>query len=123
LNISSPGFVSLSSVFICAFADFIVSPNPASMNAKKVTLEEIRHQRFATEDVLLTFNDRFERQHKLRTAMALTNDDHEAISLFVKLANGDLIEVASDLIDYEDDFVEIRGGIGIPLKAIVDVGV
>jgi len=93
------------------------------MNAKKVTLEEIRHQHFATEDVLTTFDDRFERQHKLRTAMALTNADHENISLFVKLANGELVEISSDLIDYEDDFVEIRGGIGIPLKAIVDVGV
>jgi hypothetical protein len=93
------------------------------MNARKVTLDEIRNQHFATDDVLLTFDDRFERQHKLRTAMALTNDDHENISLFVKLANGDLVEITSDLIDYEDDFVEIRGGIGIPLKAIVDVGV
>lgn len=93
------------------------------MNAKKVTLEEIRHQHFAADDVLTTFDDRFERQHKLRTAMALTNTDHENISLFVKLANGDLVEISSDLIDYEDDFVEIRGGIGIPLKAIVDVGV
>lgn len=93
------------------------------MNARKVTLDEIRNQHFATDDVLLTFDDRFERQHKLRTAMALTNDDHENISLFVKLANGDLVEISSDLIDYEDDFVEIRGGIGIPLKAIVDVGV
>ena len=93
------------------------------MNAKKITLEEIRNQHFASDDVLLTFDARFERQHKLRTAMALTNGDHENISLFVKLANGDLVEITSDLIDYEDDFVEIRGGIGIPLKAIVDVGV
>lgn len=93
------------------------------MNAKKITHEEIPLQRFATNDVLLTFDDRFERQHKLKTAMALTNADHETISLFVKLANGDLVEITSDLIDFEDDFVEIRGGIGIPLKAIVDVGV
>jgi hypothetical protein len=34
-----------------------------------------------------------------------------------------LVEITSDLIDHEGDFVEIRGGIGIPLKAIVDVGV
>ena len=93
------------------------------MEAKKVAHNEIRNQHFALEDVLTTFEDKFERQHKLRTAMALTHADHETISLFVKLANGDLIEITSDLIDYEDDFVEIRGGIGIPLKAIVDVGV
>lgn len=93
------------------------------MNAKKVTLEELQHQHFAIEDVLSTFHERFERQHKLRTAMSLTNVDHESITLIVKLANGDLVEVTSDLIDYEDDFVEIRGGVGIPLKAILDVGV
>lgn len=93
------------------------------MQAKKVSLEEIRTLHFAAEDVLTTFEERFERQHKLRTAMALTNDDHESISLFVVLASGEIVEVTSDLIDYEDDFVELHGGIGIPLKAIIDVGV
>jgi hypothetical protein len=93
------------------------------MNAKKVTLEDLKNHHFATEDVLSTFDERFERQHKLRTAMSLTNVDHESITLIIKLANGELIEISSDLIDYEDDFVEIRGGVGIPLKAIVDVGV
>jgi hypothetical protein len=93
------------------------------MNARKVTLEEIGSFHFATEDALTTFDERFEREHKLRTAMSLTNVDHENISLFVRLNNGELIEITSDLIDFEDDFVELRGGVGIPLKAIVDVGV
>jgi hypothetical protein len=55
--------------------------------------------------------------------MALTNSDHESISLFVRLATGEVVEVVSDLIDLEEDFVEVRGGYGIPLRAIVDVGV
>jgi hypothetical protein len=93
------------------------------MNAKKVNQDEIQLLQFAREDVLITFDDRFERMHKLRTAMSLTNTEHEAISLFVQLQNGDIIEITSDLIDFEDDFVEIRGGYGIPLKAIIDVGV
>ena len=93
------------------------------MNAKKVSLEELKQLHFTSEDVLSTFDERFERQHKLRTAMSLTNVDHESITLVAKLANGELIEVTSDLIDYEDDFVEVRGGVGIPLKAILDVGV
>jgi hypothetical protein len=93
------------------------------MQAKKVSLEEIRTLHFSAEDVLTTFEERFERQHKLRTAMALTNDDHESISLFAVLASGEIVEVTSDLIDYEDDFVELHGGIGIPVKAIIDVGV
>jgi hypothetical protein len=93
------------------------------MEIKKVTLEEITGQHFAAEDVLTTFEQRFEREHKLRTAMSLTNVDHETITLLVKLASGELVEIASNLIDFEDDFVELRGGVGIPLKAIVDVGV
>lgn len=93
------------------------------MDFKKVTLEEISNQHFSTEDVLTTFEQRFEREHKLRTAMSLTNVDHETITLLVKLSNGELVQITSSLIDFEDDFVELRGGIGIPLKAIVDVGV
>jgi hypothetical protein len=93
------------------------------MNAKKVNHDEIQLLQFAREDVLITFDDRFERMHKLRTAMSLTNTEHEIISLFVQLHNGDIIEITSDLIDFEDDFVEIRGGHGIPLRAILDVGV
>jgi len=92
------------------------------MQAKRISAEELHQVHFAQDDVLTSFEERFERDHKLRTAMALTNVDHEAISIFVKLANGEIVEVTSDLIDYEDDFVEVRGGAGIPLKAIVDVG-
>lgn len=93
------------------------------MNAKKVTIDEMRLQHFASDDVLKSFEEKFEREHKLKTAMALTNMEHESISLIVKLANGELVEVSSDLIDLEDDYVEVHGGVGIPLKAIVDVGV
>jgi hypothetical protein len=32
------------------------------------------------------------------------------------------VEISSSMIDYEDDYVEVKGGFGIPLKAIVDVG-
>lgn len=93
------------------------------MNARKMTLEEIRKQHFAKEDVLTTFENRFERTHKLKTAMALTNSDHDPISLYVKLDTGEVVEISSDLIDLGSDYVEIHGGFGIPLIAIVDVGV
>ncbi len=55
--------------------------------------------------------------------MALTNAEHEEVSLYIKLADGEVIEVVSDLIDLEEDFVEVRGGMGIPVRAIVEVGV
>lgn len=93
------------------------------MSARKMTLDEIRSQRFSHFDVLTTFKERFERDHKLRSAMALTNSDHEPVWLVIRLATGELVEISSPLIDYEDDYVELRGGFGIPLNAIVDVGV
>jgi hypothetical protein len=93
------------------------------MNARKISLEEVPGLTYPATDVLTTFEDRFERLHKLKTAMALTNADHEGISLLVQLASGECVEIESDLIDLEDDYVEIHGGIGIPLRAIVDVDV
>lgn len=93
------------------------------MKARRISLEEIRNVQFAAEDVLSSFEEKFEREHKLKTAMALTNADHEEISLYVRLADGEVVELVSDLIDLEEDYVEVRGGFGIPLRAIVDVGV
>ena len=93
------------------------------MVARKMTLEEIQNERFATQDVLPKFKEKFERHQKLISAMALTNAQHEPVYLLVMLANGEVVEVYSDLIDYEDDYVEVHGGFGIPLIAICDVGV
>lgn len=93
------------------------------MKARRIGLEELKYLHFAADDALITFEEKFDREHKLKTAMALTNADHEEISLYIKLADGEVVEVVSDLIDLEEDFVEVRGGFGIPLRAIVEVGV
>jgi hypothetical protein len=93
------------------------------MTVRKMTLDQIRNQQFSSEDVLLTFKDRFDREHKLRSAMALTHGQHEPVWLIVQLANGEVAEIYSNLIDIEDDYVELHGGFGIPVKAIYDVGV
>ena len=93
------------------------------MTIRKMTLEEIRHQQFASQDALLTPQERKERHHKLESAMALTNGQHEPVWLHIKLASGQVVEIYSNLIDLEDDYVELHGGLGIPLRAICDVGV
>jgi hypothetical protein len=93
------------------------------MEARKITLDELQQQQFATHDVLHTFQERFERDQKLRSAMALTNGQHEPVYLLIQLADGEVVEVYSDLIDFEYDYVELHGGFGIPLTAIHDVGV
>jgi hypothetical protein len=93
------------------------------MTVRKMTLEEIRHEHFSTEEVLPTSHERHQRDHKLKVAMALTNGQHEPVWLHIKLADGQVAEIYSSLIDFEDDYVELRGGFGIPLRAIYDVGV
>lgn len=93
------------------------------MTIRKMSLEEIRHQHFSTEDVLLTSQEKNARHHKLQSAMALTNAQHEPVWLHVQLADGQMAEIYSILIDLEDDYVELHGGLGIPLRAISDVGV
>ena len=93
------------------------------MVIRKMTLEEVRYHHFSNEEVLLTLKERQERHHKLQSAMALTNGQHEPVWLHVRLADGQVVEIYSNLIDLEDDYVELRGGLGIPLKAIYDVGV
>jgi hypothetical protein len=93
------------------------------MKPKKISLEEVRHLHFAHDDVLTSFEERFERDHKLKTAMAMTYTDHEAVKIVVRLVNGELVELYSTLIEFEDNYVEISGGIDIPLSAIVDIDV
>ena len=88
-----------------------------------MTLEEIQHEHFSAEEVLLTSAERHDRDHKLKVAMDITNSQHEPIWLHIMLASGQIAEIYSSLIDYEDDYVELRGGFGIPLRAICDVGV
>lgn len=88
-----------------------------------MTLEEIRHQQFSPVDVLHTPQEKNARYHKLESAMALTNGQHEPVWLHIKLADGQVAEIYSNLIDIEDDYVELHGGLGIPLRAICDVGV
>jgi hypothetical protein len=93
------------------------------MTTRKMSLQEIRHQHFTKEDVLTTVEERKDRHHKLQSAMALTNGQHEPVWLHIMLANGQVAEIYSNLIDLEDDYVELHGGLGIPLHAICDVGV
>jgi hypothetical protein len=91
--------------------------------AIRMTIEDLKHQHFAHEDVLPTHMERRERDHKLQSAMAFTNGQHEPVWLLVQLSSGEVAEIHSALIDLEDDYVELYGGVGIPLRAIYDVGV
>jgi len=93
------------------------------MTIRKITLDELRTQRFAKTDVLDSFTDRFDRLHKLRSAMAYTSTNRDEVWIIAMLSNGEAIEVESNVIDLEDDMVELQNGLTIPVHSVYDVGV
>ncbi|MFZ6009398.1 MAG: hypothetical protein ACOYXT_03550 [Bacteroidota bacterium] len=91
------------------------------MNVRKINPEDVNRYHFTQDDALQLEEDRSQRIHKLINAVVLSNTEHQDIGIVIKLDNGEVIETFSDLIDFADDFVVIKGGAAIPLKAIVDV--
>lgn len=91
------------------------------MEHTSVTPAEIVKAHFAHDDVLTLQEDRSEREHALRSATAYTMDSHDEVGLIVKLANGETVEVLSNMVELEGDFVELKGGYSIPVKAILKV--
>lgn len=91
------------------------------MNYRRINLDTIPSLHFSKSEVLLSLDDKRERQHQLVSATAFTMLDHEEVGLVVKLDDGEIVEVVSNLIDLEGDYVELKGGYLIPLRAIVKV--
>jgi hypothetical protein len=91
------------------------------MNVRKITPEEIPLVHFAHEDVLNSDEQKSQRAWKLNKAVMLTNVEHQDIGLIMQLADGEVIETYSNLVEFADNFVQVRGGWLIPVWAIVDV--
>jgi hypothetical protein len=90
---------------------------------RTVSSQEIAHFHYPAYDVLPIEEDRINRMMDLKSAMAVSNTEHEAIGIVVQLNNGDEVEVMSDMIDVEDDVVEVKGAHLIPIRAILRVQV
>lgn len=88
---------------------------------KPMSLQEISVQHFLTTDVLKSEAERSVRIHDLKTAMNETNQDHDDIGIIIGLANGERVEVLSNFIELSGDFIELKGGVTIPIRAIVKV--
>jgi hypothetical protein len=78
---------------------------------------------FGAQDVLTDVAEKEARKHKLERAMILSNCEHVPISLYLRLPNGETLETESDVIDFADDVVLLKGGYYIPLRAILDVDI
>jgi OOP family OmpA-OmpF porin len=86
-----------------------------------MTPEEISKQHFPAEDVLKSEEERISRKNDLDAATIETYQDHDDIGIIVRLATGKRAEVLSNYIEMAENFVELRGGFNIPLRAIEKV--
>jgi hypothetical protein len=112
------GKILLAPVFIS-----ITLNSKAMKDARVINPSDIRLFYFGSKDVLSNNEEKEIRKNKLERAMILSNCEHISISLYLKLPNGDKLETESDLVDYADDFVILKGGYCIPVWAIFDVDV
>jgi hypothetical protein len=92
-------------------------------NTRVINPSDIRMFYFGSQDVLTNNDEKAERKHKLERAIILSNCEHIPISLYMRLPNGETLETESDVVDYADDVVVLKGGFHIPVWAIVDVDV
>lgn len=83
-----------------------------------MTPAEISKEHFPIHDVLHDEQERKIRRHDLNTAVAETQLDHDDIGLVVQLATGETVEVLCNFIEMGEDFVELKGGYTIPVRAI-----
>lgn len=86
-----------------------------------LTIDELSTKHFATTDVLSEPAEQKARKHALKAASNETNDGHDEIELWIRLNDGSTAQVFSSLIELAGDFVELRGGCTVPMRAIEKV--
>jgi hypothetical protein len=83
-----------------------------------ITLDELSKKHFAKHEVLTDPYRLEERKHLLSSAAVESADNHEDIGLWVQLDDGTTVEVQSNFFELEGDFVQLRGGTLVPIRAI-----
>jgi hypothetical protein len=83
-----------------------------------ITLDELSKRHFAKHEVLVDPYRLAERKHLLVAATSESSENHEDIGLWIQLDDGTTVEVQSNFIELEGDFVQLRGGTLVPVRAI-----
>lgn len=92
-------------------------------NTRFINPSDITTYHFGSKDVLTDNDEKEARKHKLERAIILSNCEHVPISLYLQLPNGERLETESDVVDYADDIVVLKGGYYVPVWAILDVDI
>lgn len=92
-------------------------------NTRVINPSDIKMFHFGSQDVLTDNDEKEARKHKLERAVIISNCEHVPISLYMRLPNGETLETESDVVDFADDVVLLKGGYFIPVWAILDVDI
>jgi len=86
-----------------------------------MTIADFSGKHFATVDVFSDPAARAARRRALEAATSETNQDHDEIGLWIRLSDGTTVKVFSNFIELAGEFVELRGGCIVPVRAIEKV--
>jgi hypothetical protein len=90
-------------------------------NITTVQKEQINTLRFFRNDVIVEKVLQRIRQFDLDRALILGNIDHNKVTIIFKTEDGTLLQVKTTIWAVTDEYVCLKGGVNIPIKAIVDI--
>jgi hypothetical protein len=61
------------------------------------------------------------RKYDLDRALVLGNIDHNKVTIVFKTEEGSLLQVNTTIWAVTDEYICLKGGINLPIKAIVDI--
>ena len=103
------------------FKEEIISWRSSPKMTTHITPADLVKKHFSKHDVLKSEEERVSRMNALHAATIETNEDHDEISIVVRLHDGQRVAVVSNFIELEGEFVTLRGGHTIPVRAIEKV--
>jgi hypothetical protein len=90
-------------------------------NIATVQKEQLNTLRFYQNEVILEKVLQAIRQFDLNRALVLGNIDHNKVTIVFKTADGSLLQVNTTIWAVTDEYICLKGGINVPIKAIVDI--
>jgi hypothetical protein len=86
-----------------------------------VPKENIGQAQFYKEEVLKNEDSRKIRQYFLLRAQTLGNLYHQKVNIVYLLRNGEIQQVETTIWAVEGDYIVLKGGVTIPVHAILEV--
>lgn len=90
-------------------------------NITTVQKEQLNTLRFFKSEVILEKIQQGLRKFELDRALVLGNIDHNKVTVIFKTEDGSLLQVNTTIWAVTDDYICLKGGVNIPIKAIVDI--